>query len=299
MSKPIHVLMLALVLATFMNRPASSQSSQSDQPTDGPADNADSAIDEAAAELRELICSRAADFSHQSQEQSIALVVRRDYHDERFDAPIRRILKESAQTDQWEAEKIQRAIMLIPFSSLDPKELTGFIFACYFQCDGKNADINLARDLKKHLSRYPDQTSRLLKEKMGNDGVTGKLIPLVQIVGKSSEEMLPMLLEACRSDDRALAEAAVSTVDTLIQQLRRNKQNRSLAQALDVQELDPKFIAYSQRIVSRYDKDQDKVLSADEWEKMLMSPADADKDKDHLITVEEYAAWMQARTKRN
>lgn len=226
------------------------------------------------------------------------LVVRRDYHDERFDAPIRQILKESAETDQWDAVKIQRALKLIPFSKLDPKEQTELVFVCYFKCGNSSEDTFLARDLRKYLSRYPDQTSRLLKEKMVNDGVNRELFPLLLIVGKSSEEMLPMLLEACTSDDRSLAESAVTSVDTLIQQLRQHKQNRSLAEQLGVQELDAKLVTYSKRIVGRYDSDNNQVLTLDEWRKMLMSPAAADLDKNNSITINEYAAWMQSRQKK-
>jgi hypothetical protein len=40
------------------------------------------------------------------------------------------------------------------------------------------------------------------------------------------------------------------------------------------------------------------MLTASEWEKMLMSPAEADSNRDGRITVDEYALWMQSKQKR-
>lgn len=62
--------------------------------------------------------------------------------------------------------------------------------------------------------------------------------------------------------------------------------------------IDEKYIKVGQRIIDRYDKNGDKALTASEWEKMLMSPADADGNRDGRITVEEYGAWMMAREKK-
>jgi hypothetical protein len=62
--------------------------------------------------------------------------------------------------------------------------------------------------------------------------------------------------------------------------------------------LDPKYTSYAQRIIGRYDKNQDGSLSEDEYSKMLMSPLDADLDKDGKIDVIEYARWMSERSKK-
>lgn len=61
---------------------------------------------------------------------------------------------------------------------------------------------------------------------------------------------------------------------------------------------DAKMISYAERIISRYDDNKDNKLVAGEWGKMLMSPADADANRDGAITVEEYAWWMQSRSKK-
>ena len=62
--------------------------------------------------------------------------------------------------------------------------------------------------------------------------------------------------------------------------------------------IDDKYVKVGQRIIERYDKNNDKMLTASEWEKMLMSPADADANRDGRITIEEYAIWMQSRERK-
>lgn len=59
-----------------------------------------------------------------------------------------------------------------------------------------------------------------------------------------------------------------------------------------------KYISFAERIVDRNDENKDKKLVASEWKKMLMSPAEADANRDGAITVEEYALWMESRSKK-
>ncbi|MGB7328368.1 MAG: EF-hand domain-containing protein [Rubripirellula sp.] len=61
---------------------------------------------------------------------------------------------------------------------------------------------------------------------------------------------------------------------------------------------DPKYVKVVKRIVQRYDNNNDGMLTASEWEKMLMSPAAADANRDGRISVEEYALWMQSNQKK-
>ncbi|WP_198953720.1 hypothetical protein [Rhodopirellula sp. MGV] len=67
------------------------------------------------------------------------------------------------------------------------------------------------------------------------------------------------------------------------------------AAGLPVGEVDDKMIAYAERIIGRYDSNNDKQLVKSEYEKMLMSPVAADANRDGIITVKEYALWMQSR----
>lgn len=60
-------------------------------------------------------------------------------------------------------------------------------------------------------------------------------------------------------------------------------------------EVDPKYVQYAERILSRSDKDGNKVLTGDEWKTMIMDISPADADQDGKITVTEYAGWLHAR----
>ena len=52
-------------------------------------------------------------------------------------------------------------------------------------------------------------------------------------------------------------------------------------------------IEWAQRQISKYDKNGDGVLTAAEWEKMIVKPVGADANGDGTITVEEYAAFRE------
>jgi Ca2+-binding EF-hand superfamily protein len=62
--------------------------------------------------------------------------------------------------------------------------------------------------------------------------------------------------------------------------------------------IDDKYLKVGQRIIERYDKNNDQALTASEWEKMLMSPAEADANRDGRVTIEEYALWMMSRERK-
>lgn len=64
---------------------------------------------------------------------------------------------------------------------------------------------------------------------------------------------------------------------------------------VDAEGLDPKYVKYAERIISRSDKDGNDVLTVDEWKEMIMDISAADADRDGTITIPEYAGWLQAR----
>lgn len=62
--------------------------------------------------------------------------------------------------------------------------------------------------------------------------------------------------------------------------------------------LDPKYVKTATNIIKSNDKNGDKVLTASEWKNMFLDISPADHNRDGRITMEEYAGWMQARSKR-
>ncbi|MCA9136898.1 MAG: hypothetical protein KDB00_09065 [Planctomycetales bacterium] len=72
----------------------------------------------------------------------------------------------------------------------------------------------------------------------------------------------------------------------------------SAAPAGPVGKASSKNISYAERIIARNDENKDNKLVASEWKKMLLSPAAADIDRDGAITVEEYAWWLESKSKK-
>jgi hypothetical protein len=77
----------------------------------------------------------------------------------------------------------------------------------------------------------------------------------------------------------------------------RDRDRRGSAQAAS-DNPDEKYTKLAERIVGQYDKNSDNELTDSEWAKMIMSPAEADSNRDGRVSVDEYASWMQNRSKK-
>jgi Ca2+-binding EF-hand superfamily protein len=76
----------------------------------------------------------------------------------------------------------------------------------------------------------------------------------------------------------------------------RNASSRSeIKREVSADEINPRYLKYAKRILSRNDTDEDGSLSEKEWSEMILDVSPADKDKDGKITVEEYAIYLQSR----
>lgn len=71
-----------------------------------------------------------------------------------------------------------------------------------------------------------------------------------------------------------------------------------VAGSIDSRSVDPKYISYAERIIGRYDKNNDGELTRDEWKEMPtrgnVNFSGVDLNGDGMVSAEEYAAWMQA-----
>lgn len=254
------------------------------------------ALESAEADYRELICSTAADFTKRNQESAIRIARDLEYVDERFNEPIRQVLGTAKKPDVWDAQEIGRAEQLMDVCTIEATERMKLAFHCYLQCGDDRSDSNLRRRFQNRLAKLPDETSRLLKERLSRGEYPSQLMDLVRIVGDSSESILPLVMDAARSDDPDLGVRAMYAARDLISRLKAleiEKQKEVSRVSLGVEHLDEETVTYATRIVARYDKNKDQELTESEYDKMLMSPKNADADNNGRITVTEYAAWMQ------
>ena len=63
--------------------------------------------------------------------------------------------------------------------------------------------------------------------------------------------------------------------------------------------VDERTRKYAEAIIKKNDKNGDGVLTASEWESMLMNPSGADFDRDGRITVDEYAAYLSLQRQKD
>ena len=60
-------------------------------------------------------------------------------------------------------------------------------------------------------------------------------------------------------------------------------------------DVDPKYLVYAKRVISRNDRNGDGMLSGSEMKNMLLSVAPADQDQNGIVTALEYAHYIQQR----
>nr|WP_143548260.1 hypothetical protein [Rhodopirellula sp. SM50] len=300
MSVPILSIALPIGVLLIGSAPCVAQVSESASPPEE-ATAATSVVDAVEKDYRELICARAADASDPNQDQAIDLALRQHYVDARFDAIVRQSMQDASPPERWDVEELSRAVKLLPLCTLPPQEQAELVFACYLQCQDSKSDSRLRSHLKQVLRRYPDPTSRLVNERLRQTDDPKSVLPLVDIVGSSTEATLPRLMELAKSEDPEVAVWAMTWIPNLIEQVRKlNQQSRQLAEQkkLGVDGLESRMVEYAKRIIDRYDTDGDQELTPAEYEKMLQSPQVADTDDNGRISIGEYATWLQARSRR-
>ncbi|WP_182865504.1 hypothetical protein [Stieleria mannarensis] len=260
-----------------------------------------SVVDSVEAAYRELICSRAADETDANQDQAIDLALQQRFVDARFDAIIRQSMQNAPNPQRWNVEELSQAVKLLPLCTLDPVEQAELVFRCYLECGDSKADYSLRKELRQVLRRHPNPTSRLVNERLQQGDDPKSVLPLVDIVGDSTEATLPLLMDYAKSDEPEIAAWAMGKIPELIEQVRKLKQQSDRIaeqRRLGIEGLDSKMVEYAKRIIGRYDVDGDQELSPEEYAKMLQSPAEADTDENGRISWGEYAAWMQSRYRR-
>lgn len=127
---------------------------------------------------------------------------------------------------------------------------------------------------RQMLSRYAQKTIVSTAHFMKNGPVKPCALPLQRSTMFRIAFIIGLILTAC---------SISVTASPLPQPAEDNKKP------------DDNYLKIAKQIITRYDKDDDKKLSTDEWKKMLLSPAKADVNKDQQITVDEYARWARSK----
>lgn len=155
-------------------------------------------------------------------------------------------------------------------------------------------------DQQVEMSEYSDTWSNAIVEEfnrfdMNGDGViTAKeCIAAVEAGASASAATASSGSGAPASDSRAS-----STPTTMAATAPAASGSTTAAPSRLPAVADEKLTSYAQKIISRYDKNGDGVLTASEWKDMLVDITPADADKDGRVTIPEYAAWMAMRSKR-
>lgn len=154
----------------------------------------------------------------------------------------------------------------------------------YFSDRDRNGDgqISMAEFMQEAPQDWNDaDVEKFFDTDFNEDGVITKSEAL-----RSIEEGPASALRARLSGQTAGNNSATST---------SNASASNSAAAANNSPIDKKYSDLAKRIIGRYDKNSDGVLTLSEWKVMLMNPGAADANRDGKITADEYARWTVSR----
>ncbi|MEM6468399.1 MAG: hypothetical protein AAF802_02435 [Planctomycetota bacterium] len=264
--------------------------------------------------FRSLVVEKALSSDDWSGPTAIALS--RGYVDSRFNELVDKARQELSR-EEPDPSVVRRAVKSIGLTDLNDREKVAFLLAVR-ERSKLPRDILLA--IESELRARRSALASLLKERLTDaSNVRSNELSALQFLKANTDQtnsLVPLLIEIADSDDPVVSEMAISYADRFL--FGYTKELRSKLQSLQVKSevarlsegrftaemqakldsSDEKSIAYAKRILKRNDKNADGVLTSSEWSGMLISPEDADMNKDGVIEVREYAYWMTNRRSR-
>ncbi|NND98882.1 MAG: hypothetical protein HKN47_16310 [Pirellulaceae bacterium] len=320
-------LAVTVLLVTGLIQPGGSGSIANAQ-TDSANRNQDDAEDresigdwrEMEDRFRELIIAEAVRFDSDVQLQAIEIVKQRKLQSPKFDDAIRRAMTiNDESTDIW--PNVRNAMTLKPFSTItqsDWIELCLNVLAReqsrYRQLSANYSTavaINLFKNARggdskervpteliiDQLSKSPKILAQQLQERLDDADRSALMCAVAALTDAEGAGLVTPLMEAAKSKDAVIKKTAIASLNHILVQLEKNRVVSSIPDAVALTETNSKLVRYAAKIVSRYDTNDDRVLTEDEWDKMLMNPLKADANGDDKISINEYAQWMESRSK--
>ncbi len=296
----VYVLSVPLP-ALAQERPAEDATAQ--QTDEAVVSQLENEVKKNVKQFEQLLLKRAADLSHPNHLVAVELLGQQKQQFEELNLVIEHVFENVAADDPGSLTKRSQAISLIPLSTIDKSKKVRFVLDTIQSYSVENVHSPAGqRQSKKILSQYPEETFSQILERLKQPNANRAMAELLQVVSMGvpltqlNQATAPLIVLA-GSDDTETAESAMYVTSRLQSEIDQRVRQKRIALSKPVlpQGMDEKYLKYSQRIIGRYDKNNDNALTPSEWESMLMSPAAADANRDGRITVEEYALWMQSK----
>ncbi|MEL6105052.1 MAG: hypothetical protein AAFU85_03415 [Planctomycetota bacterium] len=301
------LLIFLFVTATQL---AHAQSTPPQSNAEGPA-----ILEQAEKELIEIFSEVAVDFK--SKKQTAAVITLSSYfgtRDAKFNEPTLKVMSDFSSGDS-NSRLIERALSLMSLTTLTDEQKVAAMLDCFVHAkkefkglsrrDTEYAALSSAiRRLTESLRKFSDECKKqsFVRIKQ-SDQYSLDLLPFLKTVNEQSPEVLAIVMKTARSEDVERAEVAMMFAAQLVRDMKRARAVQlavAKAPADGDTKLPPsnRYLQYAKRIIARADKNKDGVLSGVEFDGMLMSPAPSDTNGDGIVTVQEYAVWMEKRSKK-
>ena len=101
-----------------------------------------------------------------------------------------------------------------------------------------------------------------------------------------------------RDSDGELSEQELAAASRALKQLDQNRDgivNCDELQPSPPVPLPDRYLRYANRLLRKYDLNEDQQLTPEEWKQMSESPQSADANGDNRLTVQELLQWLKTR----
>ncbi len=256
----------------------------------------------------ELAIEIAADFDSPSQSMAAMVLKRNSITDPRLEAAVRKAFRPDAaidrdsdrhrlvamelmsQTTISEADQVSLLLDYLVARSSGATDSERSVLGKMLLSKRSESVVNLLlRRIAERLEALPEPLATALAERLAEDEPPVVLFAAAELTGEHGANLIPQLLAAAKSEDRSVQAAAFRSLEVIFrarENITKVESNRS------------QVVAMAKRIIQRNDKNNDGVLTPDEWKGMLVDPSPADTNRDGKITPEEYAIWMEQRASR-
>lgn len=241
-------------------------------------------------ELEELILSRASNFDDPQHRTYIQLANQIGKKDRRITEAVFRVLSNSDLALRNGEHQIVNAIQLLQNCEATDQEIAAVCFKSWDSAKRHYRNFPSIDSLESQVVSRPAPAKKLIVEQIERGTVA---VHHVQMLSKvcDSNEFVRLIRELPHSKDKQLAAAATQQLwSTLrVEQARRQLERESP----NGKKPSAKYLFYAKRIFDRNDSNKNGFIDVVEIKKMLMKPIGADLTGDGLISLDEYALYIQ------
>lgn len=242
-------------------------------------------------EFRDLICSRVANINDPNHDFALEIAIEHGFKDDRFNAGLFIAMREFCKPGQWNSKECLRVIKMFPLCDFKPEVKSRMLVEAYVAAHKHSRERRSSTDrraisaISSLMDNCKNDVGDLVRKQIESGDFEAQVIDLFAYIQGDTNDLIPQLLESARSEDPEMSLATMNLLSSLMHQ--GNEEPIPLS-------IDPRYASYADRIMERYDRNNDRVLTPDEYQGSTNMSA-YDLNADRKVTYMECVQFIQSR----